>query len=201
MSDEKKDVNSQQENVGKKGINKKLIIAFAGMGAVIVGLVIALILVATSGKKDVDSSASKAESSSAVASETDDTSEEDSVADENEDEPDDEEEESKDDKKEKGFIISYSGDNSWQDGDKVMTGMEIGIENNSDEALKEWTLELEIDQLKSCDGCHFGNDRIIQGFTTDLFGKKTLRDIKTGQIGYIAVIITKHIIIRSPYRF
>lgn len=86
MSDEKKDVNSQQENVGKKGINKKLIIAFAGMGAVIVGLVIALILVATSGKKDVDSSASKAESSSAVASETDDTSEEDSVADESEDE-------------------------------------------------------------------------------------------------------------------
>lgn len=36
MSDEKKDVNSQQENEGKKGINKKLIIAFAGMGAVIV---------------------------------------------------------------------------------------------------------------------------------------------------------------------
>ena len=148
MSDEKKDVNSRQENVGKKGINKKLIIAFAGMGAVIVGLVIALILVATSGKKDVDSSASKAESSSAVASETDDTSEEDSVADE-----------SKDDKKEKGFIISYSGDNSWQDGDKVMTGMEIGIENNSDEALKEWTLELEIDQLKSCDGWN-GNFKV-----------------------------------------
>ncbi|MEI3007949.1 MAG: cellulase family glycosylhydrolase [Ruminococcus bicirculans (ex Wegman et al. 2014)] len=148
MSDEKKDVNSQQENVGKKGINKKLIIAFAGMGAVIVGLVIALILVATSGKKDVDSSASKAESSSAVASETDDTSEEDSAADESED-----------DKKEKGFIISYSGDNSWQDGDKVMTGMEIGIENNSDEALKEWTLELEIDQLKSCDGWN-GNFKV-----------------------------------------
>lgn len=159
MSDEKKDVNSQQENVGKKGINKKLIIAFAGMGAVIVGLVIALILVATSGKKDVDSSASKAESSSAVASETYDTSEEDSVADESEDEPDADEEESKDDKKEKGFIISYSGDNSWQDGDKVMTGMEIGIENNSDEALKEWTLELEIDQLKSCDGWN-GNFKV-----------------------------------------
>lgn len=68
MSDEKKDVNSQQENVGKKGINKKLIIAFAGMGAVIVGLVIALILVATSGKKDVDSSGFKRRmSSSAVA--------------------------------------------------------------------------------------------------------------------------------------
>lgn len=163
MSDEKKDVNSQQENVGKKGINKKLIIAFAGMGAVIVGLVIALILVATSGKKDVDNSASKAESGSAVASETDDTSEEDSVADESEDEPDADEEESsqesKDDKKEKGFIISYSGDNSWQDGDKVMTGMEIGIENNSDEALKEWTLELEIDQLKSCDGWN-GNFKV-----------------------------------------
>lgn len=163
MSDEKKDVNSQQENVDKKGINKKLIIAFAGMGAVIVGLVIALILVATSGKKDVDSSASKAESSSAVASEADDSSEEDSEADESEaeSEPDEEEssQESKDDKKEKGFIISYSGDNSWQDGDKVMTGMEIGIENNSDEAVKEWTLELEIDQLKSCDGWN-GNFKV-----------------------------------------
>ena len=38
MSGEKKDVNSQQENVGKKGINKKLIIAFAGMGADAVGM-------------------------------------------------------------------------------------------------------------------------------------------------------------------
>ena len=46
-----------------------------------------------------------------------------------------------------------------QDGDKVMTGMEIGIENNSDEALKEWTLELEIDQLKSCDGWN-GNFKV-----------------------------------------
>lgn len=40
-----------------------------------------------------------------------------------------------------------------------MTGMEIGIENNSDEALKEWTLELEIDQLKSCDGWN-GNFKV-----------------------------------------
>ena len=37
--------------------------------------------------------------------------------------------------------------------------MEIGIENNSDEALKEWTLELEIDQLKSCDGWN-GNFKV-----------------------------------------
>ena len=35
MSDEKKDVNSQQENVGKKGINKKLIIAFADRKSVV----------------------------------------------------------------------------------------------------------------------------------------------------------------------
>lgn len=40
-----------------------------------------------------------------------------------------------------------------------MTGIEIGIENNSDEALKEWTLELEIDQLKSCDGWN-GNFKV-----------------------------------------
>lgn len=164
MNDEKKDLNSQQEESGKKGINKKLLIAFAGMGAVIVGLVIALILVATSNGKGNDSSVSKAESSSAEVSEAEDSSDEESEADSSEDEsePDEEDEsseESKDDKKEKGFIISYSGDNSWQDGDKVMTGMEIGIENNSDEAVKEWTLELEIDELKSCDGWN-GNFKV-----------------------------------------
>lgn len=164
MNDEKKDLNSQPEESVKKGINKKLLIAFAGMGAVIVGLVIALILVATSNGKDNDSSASKAESSSEVVSEAEDSSDEESEADSSEDEsePDGEDEsseESKDDKKENGFIISYSGDNSWQDGDKVMTGMEIGIENNSDEAVKEWTLELEIDELKSCDGWN-GNFKV-----------------------------------------
>lgn len=164
MNDEKKDLNSQPEESGKKGINKKLLIAFAGMGAVIVGLVIALILVATSNGKDNDNSASKAESSSEAVSEAEDSSDEESEADSSEDEsePDGEDEsseESKDDKKEKGFIISYSGDNSWQDGDKVMTGMEIGIENNSDEVVKEWTLELEIDELKSCDGWN-GNFKV-----------------------------------------
>lgn len=164
MNDEKKDLNNQPEESGKKGINKKLLIAFAGMGAVIVGLVIALILVATSNGKDNDSSASKTESSLEAVSEAEDSSDEESEADSSEDEsePDGEDEsseESKDDKKEKGFIISYSGDNSWQDGDKVMTGMEIGIENNSDEAVKEWTLELEIDELKSCDGWN-GNFKV-----------------------------------------
>lgn len=164
MNDEKKDLNNQPEESGKKGINKKLLIAFAGMGAVIVGLVTALILVATSNGKDNDSSASKTESSSEAVSEAEDSSDEESEADSSEDEsePDGEDEsseESKDDKKEKGFIISYSGDNSWQDGDKVMTGMEIGIENNSDEAVKEWTLELEIDELKSCDGWN-GNFKV-----------------------------------------
>ena len=164
MNDEKKDLNNQPEESGKKGINKKLLIAFAGMGAVIVGLVIALILVATSNGKHNDSSVSKAESSSEAVSEAEDSSDEESEADSSEDEsePDGEDEsseESKDDKKEKGFIISYSGDNSWQDGDKVMTGMEIGIENNSDEAVKEWTLELEIDELKSCDGWN-GNFKV-----------------------------------------
>ena len=57
---------------------------------------------------------------------------------------------------EKRYILAPLG---LKDGDKVMTGMEIGIENNSDEALKEWTLELEIDQLKSCDGWN-GNFKV-----------------------------------------
>ena len=107
MNDEKKDLNNQPEESGKKGVNKKLLIAFAGMGAAIVGLVIALILVATSNGKDNDSSVSKAENSSEAVSEAEDSSDEKSEADSSEDEsePDGEDEsseESKDDKKEKG---------------------------------------------------------------------------------------------------
>ena len=77
MSEEKKDeITEENENdsVGevsenaeesKNRINKKLIFAFAGMGAVIVGLVIALIVVATSGK---DESSSKSDSKPAESS-------------------------------------------------------------------------------------------------------------------------------------
>lgn len=157
MNEENKDIQPQSP---KKGGNKKLIVAIAAMGAVIIGLIIALIAVATSsgGKDESSSKADTSQSSSqAEDSEADESSEEDSSdTDEDSSEDESETDESSDtddtDKKEKGFIISYSGDNTWQDGDKIMTGMEIGIENNSDAAIKEWKLELEIDQLKSCEG-------------------------------------------------
>lgn len=157
MNEENKDIQQQSP---KKGGSKKLIVAIAAMGAVIIGLMIALIAVATSsgGKGESSSKADKSQSASqADDSKTDESSDEDSSdTDEDSSEDESEADESSDsddtDKKEKGFIISYSGDNTWQDGDKIMTGMEIGIENNSEAAIKEWKLELEIDQLKSCEG-------------------------------------------------
>ncbi len=169
MSEEKKDeITEENENdsVGevsenaeesKNRINKKLIFAFAGMGAVIVGLVIALIVVATSGKDESSSKSDSkpAESSVVTTADSENEDEEESSEAEKEEDSEPEEDDSseeEEDEKAEGFVVSYSGDNTWQDGDKIMTGMEIGITNNSDEAVKEWKLELEIEELKSCEG-------------------------------------------------
>lgn len=51
-----------------------------------------------------------------------------------------------------GIIFYYSGDNTWQDGDVVMTGMNMSVKNNSGKAISDWTLVLEIEGLKNCNG-------------------------------------------------
>ena len=51
-----------------------------------------------------------------------------------------------------GYILTYSAGNTWESNGAWMCGLELGIRNASDTALDGWTLELEIADLKSCEG-------------------------------------------------
>ena len=147
------------------GISKKIIAAFVALAAVIIALVVLLVVTNFSGgersdkdavsKKSVSSKAdSKSEESEEASSEADDDSEE-SSEEEKEDsdaESSEEEEVGTEDDDVQGYLFTWSGGNGWVDGDKQMSGLEMSITNKSGEAVSGWTLELEIEDLRSCDG-------------------------------------------------
>lgn len=149
------------------GQNKKLLIGFIAMGAVIIILLIVLIIVLASGKKkdgDPSSDSSSNESSSASddssesgSTTTDSISDVSGVADDPSSDSSSEDDssseaESKSDKLEKAYYLAYTTGNTWEDGDKKMCGLALSIFNNTDEDIKNWTLLLEVDNLKSCSG-------------------------------------------------
>ena len=131
------------------GMNKKVLFGFAGMGVIIIALVIALIV--TNKKDDKPTNSVAPVSESLFSSETESGSED---SDESSDKDDDKKDESSksEDKKSQGYVFTYNSGNSWEDGKVKMCGLEMGITNNTDDAVKGWTLVLEVEQLKSCDG-------------------------------------------------
>ena len=163
------------------GISKKVIAGFVAMGIVIAALIVALV-VTNMGKGDkAEKDASSAAKSVSSEDDGDEDSEEEDDADDDDDdadtddeaedseEEDDGEEESEEededseeekdedddkgsDKKSDGYLFTWSGTNGWQDGDKQMSGLDMSITNNSGEAVSGWKLELEVEDLKSCDG-------------------------------------------------
>ncbi len=146
---------------GKAQNNKLVILVIAVMGVIIA--VLTALLIITNARKDNKKNQSTSSTSSVVSSSKADSAfssekeKEDSSKEEKEDsskaeESSSKEEKERDDDKESGIIITYSGNNTWEDGDKIMTGMDIGIKNKSDDDISGWKLELEIDELKSCDG-------------------------------------------------
>ena len=148
------------------GISKKIIAAFVALAAVIIALVVLLVVTNFSNgeKSDKDtpdrssSASSKAESkgddSEEASSEADDSEEssEEEKEDSDADSSEEEEEDSTEDDNVQGYLFTWSGCNGWVDGDKQMSGLEMSITNKSGEAVSGWTLELEIEDLKSCDG-------------------------------------------------
>ena len=144
-----------------RGISKKVIAGFVAMGVVIIGLIIALV-VTNRGKGDdswkTSSPKKKSEtvSSEAEESEAEEEEEEDSEAEEEEEDSESEEEDSEaekeDDVKKEGYVVTWSSTNGWEDSGKQMSGLDIGVANYSDDAVSGWTLELEVADLKSCDG-------------------------------------------------
>ncbi len=161
MSNDEK--NSQQNNDQPKS-NKKILWAFIAMGVVIIILLVVLIVVLVSGKKKDDDSSSQAESSS-ESSQSDDSSESsgssDSISDVSKVADDSYDSSSGDsssqaqttaDKLGKGLYLAYTAGNTWEDGDKKMCGLALTIVNNTDEDIKNWTMVLEVENLKSCSG-------------------------------------------------
>ena len=138
------------------GISKKIIAAFVAMGLLIIILASMLIVtnffnkgVQTDDDSKPVSAAVKKDSSKEEESEEE--SEEDSEEEaESEDESEEDEEEA--DGKDEGFIFNWSSGNSWDEGSKKMCGLDMSVTNKSGEAVNGWTLELEVDDLKSCDG-------------------------------------------------
>ena len=60
--------------------------------------------------------------------------------------------ESADDAAETGCTVVYNAGNGWENSGVKMTTLELKIENNTSEAVNGWTLELDVDGLKSAEG-------------------------------------------------
>ena len=149
-------------NALKSEPNKKILIGFIAMGVVIIILLVVLIIVLVSGKKKDSDSSSESESSS-ESSQSDDSSEPkqtdsitdvSGVADDPSSKKDDSSSKSETtvDKLGKGLYLAYTTGNTWEDGDKKMCGLALSIVNNTDDDIKNWTLVLEVENLKSCSG-------------------------------------------------
>lgn len=143
------------------GISKKIKIAIAAMAAVIVVLIVVVVILAVGGKDDNES---KAEPAAAVSSAEDSSDDEESSPEsEEESEPDDDssedaesetdsEGEHTDEDDETGYILYWSGNNTWDDSGVTMTGMEMSLKNADADAISEWKLVLDIEGLERCDG-------------------------------------------------
>lgn len=160
--DEEKAEETSQNSAAVSGISKKIKIAMIAMAAVIFVLCVAVVMLAVGGNGDKDSKAEPAAATES-AEDSSDAEESSSEEDEEESEPDDDspedeesetdsEHESDDKDDETGYILYWSGNNTWDDGGVTMTGMEMSLKNADADAISEWKLVLEVDGLKSCDG-------------------------------------------------
>ncbi len=145
--------NEKNTNASPQKLPKWAVWVMCGMSAVIVGLVVALIAM-SAGKQanptgTSNQSASVTESADSTQSSTDSKNsktdrttassahQEQNTPAENTGEP---------------YILSWSTDNSWDSAGTTMSGLKLGITNNSGSLINGWTLELTIDGLASCEG-------------------------------------------------
>ncbi|MCD8095487.1 MAG: cellulase family glycosylhydrolase [Ruminococcus sp.] len=130
------------------GLSKKTETVIALMALLIVILIIVIVILLVS-RANSDEDESEATASVSVSQTGEDTSEDEAESDEEKSEADSSEADEAED--EDGYIFYYSGDNTWENGDLTMTGMEMAFKNGGD-AIDSWTLELEIEGLESCEG-------------------------------------------------
>ncbi|MBR3483042.1 MAG: cellulose binding domain-containing protein, partial [Lachnospiraceae bacterium] len=79
------------------------------------------------------------------------------------------------------YILTYTVDNSWQDGATNMFGVQFGITNGTDTAVKGWKLEMVIDGLSTVSGWNgtfktSGNTMTVTdaGYNSDIYANGTI---------------------------
>ena len=79
------------------------------------------------------------------------------------------------------YILTYTTDNSWKDGSTNMFGVQFGITNGTDTAVKGWKLEMVIDGLSSVSGWNgtfktSGNTMTVTdaGYNSDIYANGTI---------------------------
>ena len=140
------------DNQEKTTLSKGIIAAFAVMGAIIIGLTVALIVTnLPEGAPDSGVSGTGATTSAvgtttaAPVTDAGTQSSTSSSASQNAVTPDELPADSE-------IMLQYSVDNEWESGSVLMYGMQLGITNNSGSHISGWELVLEIDGLSSCEG-------------------------------------------------
>ena len=128
-------------NNKEQGKNNKSTGLFIFMAVIIVVLAVALVV--TNQKKEKESS---------LVSNTTEIKEERSTQEEITQSETKEDTEEKLTSDQTGYIITYSSQNTWENNGVQMCGLEIGIQNATDANIEGWTLTLEIEELKSCEG-------------------------------------------------
>ncbi|MBR4145306.1 MAG: cellulase family glycosylhydrolase [Lachnospiraceae bacterium] len=79
------------------------------------------------------------------------------------------------------YVLTYTTDNSWQDGSTNMFGVQFGITNGTDTAVKGWKLEMVIDGLSTVSGWNgtfktSGNTMTVTdaGYNSDIYANGTI---------------------------
>lgn len=161
--------NKNDSSQGDKNLNKTLLIGLIAAVVIIIVLVVALLVTNQSKKKDTPTETTQQESSQ----ESQETTEQETSTEETQAQTEQAEAE------EKGYVITYSAKNTWEDGDKKMAGVDISIKNASEDKLSKWKLELEIDGLKSCEG--WNGTYKVKGNTLTITNAEYNGSIENGQ--------------------
>lgn len=164
--------NKNDSSQGDKNLNKTLLIGLIAAVVIIIVLVVALLVTNQSKKKDTPTETTQQESSQ-EPKESQETTEQETSTEETQNQTEQAEAE------EKGYVITYSAKNTWEDGDKKMAGVDISIKNASEDKLSKWKLELEIEGLKSCEG--WNGTYKVKGNTLTITNAEYNGSIENGQ--------------------
>lgn len=130
------------ENKGNS-VNKKLL---AGLITAIVVIVIlsAVLMVAIIHNRGADANQSAGATKDTVSLKNDEASQDDKEETQQKSEAGEEEAE--------GYIVAYQAGNTWDNNGVQMATVDISIKNAKADSISGWTLELEIEDLESCEG-------------------------------------------------